>query len=243
MKLDHPLLHRLGGLLGAAVVQVWMRTLDYKVAYADPSVDPIFPACCRKRIYIFWHEYILLPFYLRGHCDIAMLLSRHRDAEALSHAAGHMGFSFVRGSTNRGGAAALRAMLDAGRTRHLTITPDGPRGPRRVLAPGCIYLASRLQMPLVAMGFGCDRPWRVRRAWDRFAIPRLWSRARAVVSGDICIPPDIDRDEVELWRSRVEEELNRLTVGAEQWAESGQRRADQQRLFRATRPLPLPPPW
>ena len=44
---------------------------------------------------------------------------------------------------------------------HLTITPDGPRGPRRQLAPGAIYLASKLGLPLVVMGYGYDRPWRV----------------------------------------------------------------------------------
>ena len=69
-----------------------------------------------------------------------MLLSRHRDAEILSYAAYHLGFDFVRGSTNRGGVAALRELLAKSRHMHLTITPDGPRGPRRQLAPGCVYL-------------------------------------------------------------------------------------------------------
>ncbi len=123
-----------------------------------------------------------------------MLLSRHRDAEILSYAAHHMGFEFVRGSTNRGGVAALRELLAKSRSMHLTITPDGPRGPRRRLAPGCVYLASKLGLPLVVMGFGYDRPWRVRSAWDQFAMPRPGSRARAVVSGEIFIPPDLDRD-------------------------------------------------
>ena len=102
-------------------------------------------------------------------------LSRHRDAEILSHAAHHLGFEFVRGSTNRGGVAALRELLAKSRTMHLTITPDGPRGPRRQLAPGCVYLASKLGLPLVVMGYGYDRPWRVRSAWDQFAIPRPYS--------------------------------------------------------------------
>ena len=78
-----------------------------------------------------------------------MLLSRHRDAEILSYAAYHLGFDFVRGSTNRGGAAALRQLLAKSRHMHLTITPDGPRGPRRHMAPGPIFLASKLGLPLV----------------------------------------------------------------------------------------------
>jgi len=46
----------------------------------------------------------------------------------------------------------------------------------------------KLGLPLVVMGYGYDRPWRVRRAWDQFAIPRPFSRARAVPSHEIFIP-------------------------------------------------------
>jgi hypothetical protein len=237
MKIESPLLNQFAGLLGSATVRRWMSTLDYKVAYYDRTIDPVFPECRGQKIYIFWHEYILFPLYLRGHCNLAMLLSRHRDAEILSHAAYHLGFDFVRGSTNRGGVAALRELLAKSRTMHLTITPDGPRGPRRRLAPGCVYLASKLELPLVVMGYGYDRPWRVQSAWDRFAIPRPYSRARAVPSGEIYVPPNLDRRQLEHFRQRVERLLNRLTAEAEAWAEAGTRKNGQMNLERRGAPL------
>lgn len=237
MKLTSPFLNKLGGLMGTAAVRWWMNTLDYKVAYYDRAIDPVFPECRGQKIYVFWHEYILFPFYLRGHCNMAMLLSRHRDAEVLSYAAHHMGFEFVRGSTNRGGVKALRELLAKSRTMHLTITPDGPRGPRRQLAPGCVYLASKLELPLVLMGYGYDRPWRVRSAWDQFAIPRPHTRARAVPSGEIFIPPNLDRDGLEYFRQKVERLLNRLTLEAEAWAEAGTRKIGQVKLERRGAPL------
>jgi lysophospholipid acyltransferase (LPLAT)-like uncharacterized protein len=232
MKIESPCLHKLGGLLASAAVRWWMSQLDYKVLYENPAVDPVFPECRGQKIYIFWHEYILFPLYLRGHTEMAMLLSRHRDAEVLSHAAHHLGFEFVRGSTRRGGVGALRQLLERSRAMHLTITPDGPRGPRRRLAPGCVYLASKLAVPLVAMGFGYDRPWRVRQAWDQFAVPRPGCRARAVVSDEIFIPPDLDRDGLEEHRRNIESLLNRLTEEAEAWAASGRRCNGQSRLER-----------
>ena len=128
-----------------------MDTLDYRVLFYDPDVDPASPRCRGQKIYIFWHEYILFPFAMRGNCNLAMLLSRHRDAEVLSYAARLMGFDFVRGSTNRGGVAALRQLLEKSRQMHLAITPDGPRGPRRQLRrPGL----SRLQAGHPAGGDG-----------------------------------------------------------------------------------------
>ena len=142
------------------------------------------------RIYIFWHENILMPLYLRGHCNLAMLLSQHGDAEILARVAYHMGFDCVRGSTYRGGAQAIWELFGRSRHQHLTITPDGPRGPRRQLAQGPIYLASRLQLPLVPMGLGYDRPWRM-NSWDRFAVPRPFSRGRAVIGPPLMLPRQI----------------------------------------------------
>ncbi len=218
-----------GGLV--AVFQTWMKTLQFRVLYQEPSIDPMSPECVEPHLYIFWHEYILFPLYLRGHCHLTMLLSRHRDADWLTLAAKRLGFDFVRGSTQRGGTQALRSLMAAGKTRHLTITPDGPRGPRRRMAPGAIYLASRLNMPIVMMGFGYDRPWRL-KSWDRFAIPRPFSRARAVISAAWLVPPGLDRAGVEEYRVHAEAELNRLTEQAEAWARTGNRLPGERSLFR-----------
>ena len=227
MNLNNPFFHKLGGLLGSAAIRAWMSTIEYKVAYYDRAIDPVCPDCRGQKIFIFWHEYILFPIYLRGHCNLSMLLSRHQDAEILSHAAHHLGFDFVRGSTKRGGMAAIRQLLRKSRSMHLTITPDGPRGPRRRLAPGAVFLASKLGLPLVAMGFGYDRPWRIKKAWDRFAVPRPGTRARAVVSPEIYVPPDLDREGLEHFRQQIGRLLNRLTDEAEAWAESRSRKAGQ----------------
>ena len=216
-------LTKLAGLLSAAAIRQWMGTVEYKCAYYDPNVDPATPG---QRIYIFWHEYILFPLYLRGHCNVAMLLSQHRDADVLTRLAHYMGFDFVRGSTYRGGTKALRQLARIGRKRNLAITPDGPRGPRRQLAQGAIYLAAKLQLPLVPVGFGYDRPWRV-RSWDRFAIPRPGTRARAVLGPEVLLPSGLDRDGIEHYRSRLEKFLLCLTCEAETWAESGNRKPQE----------------
>ena len=232
MRLTHPWLLDAAGFAAATAIRAWMGTLDYKALFHDPAVDPI-RADGGQRIYIFWHEYILFPISLRGHCNLTMLLSRHRDAEVLDRAARRLGFGVVRGSTRRGGVAALRELLRESERMHLTLTPDGPRGPRRILAAGPVYLASRLGLPLVPMGFGFNRPWRL-RSWDRFAIPRPFSRARTVVGPPLTIPPGLDRAGLEHHRGDVERLMNRLTDEAEEWAMSGAHRPAE-RVLRAGR--------
>jgi lysophospholipid acyltransferase (LPLAT)-like uncharacterized protein len=155
-----------------------------------------------------------------------MLLSQHGDADVLARVAQNFGFDCVRGSTFKGAARALLELAERSKRQHLTITPDGPRGPRRQMAQGPIYLASRLQRPLVVMGFGYDRPWRA-NSWDRFAVPRPFSRARAIISPPMMLPPALDRAGLEHYRLRAERLLNALTVEAEAWAAAGSSKAGE----------------
>lgn len=226
MKIKSPFAIGAWSLVSTAAIRQWMGTLDYKADFGDPTVDPVHPAYRGAKIYVFWHENILLPLYLRGHSNISMLLSRHWDANILDRVARMMGFGVVRGSTFHGGSAALRELAARAAEGNLTITPDGPRGPRRQLAAGCVFLASTLRIPLVAMGMGYDRPFRF-GTWDRFALPRPWSRARAIVSRPLAIPPDLDRAGIEAHRAGVERLLVHLSNASEAWATAGGRRVGE----------------
>jgi hypothetical protein len=225
MEKSLPVSLRWVGLLASQGIRAWMSTLEYRGLFYDRAVDAPFGSD-RPRIYVFWHEYILIPLYLRGHCNLAMLLSKHRDADVLAQVASHLGFDCVRGSTNRGATSALLDMTRRGRHMHLTITPDGPRGPRRQLAIGPVYLASRSGLPIVPLGFGVDRPWRM-KSWDRFAVPRPFSQVRGIVGPEVHIPAHLDRDQLEVYRESVEGLMNDLTLEAEEWATSGTRRAGE----------------
>lgn len=227
MRIDWPWATKLGGLAASAVMRAWMGSLDARVAYYDAAVDPVFPECRRQRIFLCWHEYLLVPTYYRGQCNLASLMSRHRDAEILWHMARLFGCRVVRGSTRRGAVAAVREMMRESRATNLGIIPDGPRGPRRCLAPGVIQLASLLGIPVVVLGIGYDRPWRIRTAWDQTAIPRPFSRARVIFSPEVVVPPGLDEAALEHFRRRVEALLNRLTEEAEAWAASDKGRPGQ----------------
>jgi hypothetical protein len=92
-------------------------------------------------------------------------------------------------------------------------------------------LSSKLSLPIVVAGIGFDRPWRT-KTWDRFAIPRPGSRARVITSPAITIPGRLDRDDLEHYRSGVERLLNRLTLEAELWAETGTAKVEEVAIHR-----------
>lgn len=231
MKLSHPQMNRAGGWLLSQTLDLWMRTLNYKLAVYEDGCDPASNDFQGPAIFLLWHEYIPFPFYMRPRCQMALLVSQHGDAELLSQAAAFRGFETVRGSSTRGGAAAIKQLMESDASTSLCITPDGPRGPRRKLAPGAVFLASRLQIPLIPLGFGYHSPWRYRRAWDQFAIPRPGSRARAVVGPKLFVPPDLEREQLEQWRGYTEYVLNHVTTTAEHWADDGKSRQGERPLY------------
>ncbi len=218
--LQSPLIARLGGFLIHTCLSRWMMTLNYRAAYHDPSTDAGRIEYSEPVIYLIWHEYLTLPFFVRHHTKLTLLASRHRDAEVLAQAANLAGFKVYRGSSGRGGVAVLREILRDRSMRGLVITPDGPRGPRRKVASGAMFLASRLQMPIVLLGAGLQNPIRIRQVWDQHAVPRLHSRARLIASRKIYLRPDLDRDELKIETAKIEHALNLYTIAAENWASS-----------------------
>lgn len=239
MKLNGPLITRIVSRPVSMLIRMWMTTLSCRALFDDPKVNLSLSAD-RPRIYLFWHENILFPLHYCSDKHVAILLSQHRDADILARIGNWFRFYCVRGSSYRGGVRALRELAKVTKTHHIAISPDGPRGPRRTLAAGPIFLASKMQMPIVLGGIAYDRPWRL-KSWDRFAVPRPFSRTRAIASGEIMVPPDLDRDGIEHWRQKIENELNRRTEEAQQWAESGEKRAGEVKVNRHTRTNPPGP--
>jgi len=205
--------------MGMAFFRSLIGTIDFKWAFYDPRID----ACVAKRQYIlmFWHEHILCPLFFRRHSPVTMLVSQHGDAEFVSQAAQFVGMKCIRGSTARGAVSALKQFVQLPDHDILAFVPDGPRGPYRHLEPGAIWLASKLQLPVVLLGVGYDRPWRM-SSWDRFAVPRPFSRGRIISSPMLSIPPRLSRSDLEHYQQKLETLLTQLTDEAEGWAVSGE---------------------
>jgi hypothetical protein len=100
---------------------------------------------------------------------------------------------------------------------HIGVTPDGPRGPRRQVQAGVVYLASWTGLCIIPVGVGYRNPWRL-RSWDCFAVPRPGSDATVIAAEPIFVPPNLDREAVEQYRLRLEQALADVSADAEHWA-------------------------
>jgi lysophospholipid acyltransferase (LPLAT)-like uncharacterized protein len=217
MKIRHPAALRAAGFAGAWALKALVGSLRYRSRFLQPDTDPLLPGQPRRFIYAFWHETMLLPTYHYGVTRAKVLISEHADGEMIAQLCRHLGLGAVRGSTTRGGAAALREILALENRHHVVITPDGPRGPRRVVQPGLVFLAAKTGLPVVPVGFAFHRCWRL-PSWDRFAVPWPFSPAVGVAAPAIEVPARLGRDGIEAYRARVEAALLDATDRAERWA-------------------------
>ena len=208
--------------------------LDFKICHYDRSVDPARPEYNEHVIFAFWHEYIGLVLPRWGHVPLTVLVSQHRDGEWVNQTARALGMNIVRGSTSRGGSQAIRELKKHGSFSSITFTPDGPRGPRREMALGPVYLASVLQMPIVPVGAGFENPRRL-NTWDKFAIPRPFTRARMIFGPKIYLPRKMKRDALEASRVKIQDLITALTVQSENWANSEADFSEQQPFIRVRR--------
>jgi hypothetical protein len=217
MKIRHPAILRGVGFGIAWLVRAWIGTLRYRRVALAPDVDPLIPDQSRRFIYSFWHETLLLPALRYSRTPTKVLISEHADGELIAQACRHLGLGVIRGSTTRGGAKAIRQVVKLGGKKNLVVTPDGPKGPRRVVQSGIVYLAARTGLPIVPVGFGYHRAWRL-RSWDRFALPYPFSPAVGVIGEPLMVPSDMDRHEIETWRAKVQMGMDRVMEMAEERA-------------------------
>lgn len=221
MKIRNPRLLAAAGWTATRAAYALFRTLRFEYRPLGPSCEPARVPAGERIIYCIWHENLLLPTVYFGRPEIAVLISQHRDGQLLGSLIQSLGMGMVCGSTTRGGVDAVRKLVAGDAPfRHLAVTPDGPRGPRRVVQQGLVYVASRAGMKVACVGVGYRRPWRL-GSWDRFAIPKPFTRARCVTAEPIAVPPGLKAGELEPYRLHIQAEMDRLNAAAEAWAETG----------------------
>ena len=93
-----------------------------------------------------------------------------------------------------------RALQDG---QDVCLTPDGPRGPRYKIQPGVIKLAESTRAPIVPIHATYSSAWRL-KTWDRFVIPKPFSRVHVIFDEMHFVPPKIDDETFENSRKQLQ---------------------------------------
>jgi lysophospholipid acyltransferase (LPLAT)-like uncharacterized protein len=202
----------LAGIVLGVVARLWLATLRVRVvAHASLAHED------RPWVLSFLHgkQWPLLAWRRRR--ATVVLVSLSRDGAMQSRALALQGLEIVRGSSSRGGARGLAAIVRRLKRggADAAFAVDGPRGPYGVVKEGAVVAARATGALLVPMGSAASRAI-VLRAWDRFAI--AWPFTRVTVTLGAPIDPLLEDARAQLERAIAVENARAEALAAQRTA-------------------------
>ena len=181
------------------------RTLRYEI---EDRAGIVGKPVDKNFIGALWHNRLLIfPLVLRRFFSNrrgAALISASRDGDLLSDAIRRFDYDVIRGSSSKLGATAVLQLGDVlARHGDVVITPDGPRGPVYEIGPGIVFLAQKTGAAVLPMNMEYSSCWRV-KSWDRFIIPRPFSKVRVIIARPEPIRSTSSDEEFEAERLRLQ---------------------------------------
>jgi len=217
------------------IIWAWMalvgRTVRWKIE-GTGAVRAHLAACGPGLVLAGWHETILLipsgwnrevRHWNELRSRTAMMISLSPDGAPVTEALRHLDIDVVRGSKSNKKKAGkdkggVRAIAEASRRLRegaiVGMTPDGPRGPRRVASAGAVTLAQRTGAVAVPYALSSKPALRL-GSWDRFIIPLPFTRGGIVFGPPIRCGRD---DDVETLREALQTGMDTATRRAEELA-------------------------
>ncbi|HXY62528.1 MAG TPA: DUF374 domain-containing protein, partial [Nitrospirota bacterium] len=120
----------------------------------------------------------------------------------------------VRGSTKRKGFRALIGFINSIRkNKSVAFAVDGPRGPLHKVKQGSVFIAGRLQVPIIPVATSAKRCWTIKKAWDKFFVPVPFTKG-VVLYGEPLTVNGTTKKEIESKRRELESVLSSLTQQA-----------------------------
>jgi len=212
-KIRQDFLRVIGNYLLFTLASLLCRSL--KIHIMNSSAVESFIDSKERFILAFWHGTMLIPWFVHRDRNFAALVSKSKDGGLLERVLRPLNYRVVRGSSHTGGSVALGVLVDLARHEHsVAMTPDGPRGPVHKMKAGAVIAAKRANVPLVLLGVGYQKK-RELSSWDKFQVPKFFSKVNLIYSDPIIIDQELSYDETTKVIENCEIKLNELQRKAE----------------------------
>ena len=195
--------------IAALVIRTLVATLRFEDVFEPGAHTPFEHE--GAGIFVFWHRALLTSSVHFGGLAPVIMISKSFDGELIARTAARLGYGNVRGSSSRGGGEGLLALHQAFNDgRIISLTLDGPRGPKYIAKAGAVKLAQLTGSPVHAFYVMPQRAWTL-KSWDGFLIPKPFSRVVVSYPRRVEFTADFD-----VMQAGVQAALDRSVVMAEQ---------------------------
>lgn len=170
----------------------------------------------QKYIFVFWHNRLLMvPPFSPKKTKISVVISEHKDGEWIASVMKFFGYGLIRGSSSRNAAAALKEIIKTlKRNEVVSITPDGPRGPRMKLGGNVIKIAQMADCAIIPVTYSVSK-CKILNSWDRFIIAKPFSKGAVLYGKPINIKRKFNDEQLKKAGSELENSLNNISKEAD----------------------------
>ena len=147
------------------------------------------------------------------------MVSPSNDGDYLARLIERLGFSAVRGSSNRRGAKAAIELIRLLRSgKNCGIVADGSQGPARKAQAGPLLLAGKSGGVVLPMAYSASK-YITFKTWDRLILPKPFSTIDVFYGKPFTIPEDVKAGNLEEYQPKLQNSLNALY--SEAWRMQG----------------------
>ena len=145
-----------------------------------------------------WHQNCFAGILAHAKQNICLLVSPSFDGDLVGTLARKLKMKAVRGSSSRGGRAALEQLVElTSQGSKAAFTIDGPRGPLYSVKKGVFELSARSGAPVLPLLTVADRYWVLHRSWDKFRIPKPFAKVYVIYGKPFHVDKNAWRDQLE----------------------------------------------
>ncbi|HNV45499.1 MAG TPA: lysophospholipid acyltransferase family protein [Spirochaetota bacterium] len=198
-----------GPYVGLAILK--SLTATYRIRIVDEENEQSIYRRGSRPIYCSWHQRFFpgIAFFPKRN-KIAIMISPSADGELIARVVKILGWHPSRGSSSRRGKEALMELRRLAAERYsIGHIVDGPKGPFGEVKPGLISMAQHSGLPILPTITSAERRW-VFGSWDRFMVPKPFSRIIIRFGKEIPVPSEIGDAQFEELRRQVERTLREL---------------------------------
>jgi len=197
----------IGNNFAFVAINLLFKTLRIQIKNGENIIK--MNSMARNYVVAFWHGSMGIGWFLHRN-NIAALVSQSKDGDILANILKKWNYHVVRGSSSNGGKEALSVMVELLNQKYsLAITPDGPKGPATKMKAGAVVAAKRSNIPLFLVGIGVKNKF-VMKSWDRFEVPKPFSKVYVVYSDPILIDNTSNTEEISIKIEECENLLHEL---------------------------------
>jgi lysophospholipid acyltransferase (LPLAT)-like uncharacterized protein len=202
--------YKITGILLSGFIKILIKTTKYKVIESEEAVKH------KQAVIIFWHRKIIPTMLGTDFLDKkSSLVSSSKDGDILEEVLKRFDNLVVRGSSNRDSVKSLKQILKLIKTGFsVGIAIDGPRGPIYEPKSGALYIAMKTGLPMIPIGGYTNKKWIFKKAWDKFELPKFFSKSCYYVGEPLYFSKDSD---IESSMKLIKEKLHEVNRTAKEY--------------------------